>query len=211
MGYGFNKSDLIKEKWEAAYYGQVMNLLIYIGMHGAELVGASCVSLKWVERAVQLASLLSEYAKVSRADADAPSHEMTVYVSLFHREYRDIAGLMGYGLGGGVPGWDMPEVDSDEVAGYFLLVAERSRQYFAESDCKAAEAARLAEEKCQERQREREHKVEREGVLLQRIRDYVAECEAKGEKPVKKCMVDEEFTQNIVSKVWKRFEAERLT
>lgn len=56
---------------------------------------------------------------------------------------------------------------------------------------------------------ERAYRQEREDILLQRIRDYVSDCEARGEKPVKKRMVDDEFTQAVVYRVWRRFDDER--
>ena len=203
MGYRFDRSKLIKVEWGAAYYGQVMSLLRYVEKHGGDVFGIS------PERAGHIADILFKYARLSEDDSRAPFAEMTIRVSLFYNELSDVDSLVGYAMGGGVTGWDLLEPDSDEVVGYFNTVAAQSRAYFAERDRKVAEAAHVAEKKRQAWEQEMVRKAEREAVLLQRIRSYVAECRAKGERPVKRHMVDEEFTQSIVLKVWKRFEAEQ--
>ena len=191
MSYGFDKSDVIKELWEASYYVTVMSLLQCVEKQNKSVFGISPA------RAGHIASVLSKYSHVEEwyYDEEFKLYAFSVVdVLIPYKEYRDITSLFHYAVNIGVPGWHKP--DDAEINSYLDAWTEQLLAYFAERDRMVSEAVRLAE---------------REEVLLQRIQEYVAECEAKGEKPVKRRMVDEEFTQNIVSKVWKHFEAEKLT
>lgn len=203
MSWGFNKSDLIRESWDAAYYASVMSLLRYVESGGETVFDVS------PPRAGHIANILSRYAKVSEFDSKNPRPEMIVYVSLFPGEFVAMEWLVGYAFGGGVQSWHVPDIGSDEMNGYIKAVAEKSREYFTNRDAAKAEAERKRQECKLENERKRKHKQEREDVLLQRIRDYVSDCEAKNEKPVKKHLVDDEFTQAIVYKVWRRFDDEK--
>lgn len=203
MGWGFDRSELRQESWEAAYYACVMSLLRHVELCGHEVFGVS------PSRAGRIADILSKYAKVSEFDSENPTTDMTIYVSMFPKEFLDMQGLVGYAFGGGVCSWRVPDIGSDEMNIYINAVAEKSHAYFVRRKAEREEEQRKQQERKLENERKRKHKQEREDVLLQRIRDYVSDCEARGEKPVKKRMMDDEFTLAVVYRVWKRFDDEK--
>ena len=202
MSWGFDKSDLCKQRWQAGYYAQVMELFKHVCSDSYEEDDVAGVSVDSIRR---IASSLSKYARVSEQDAEHPSPDMTVHVSLFHREFLSLERVTGYAEGGGVPGWYWPDCDDK---GWWQAVAAKSKSYFDERDRRAEAAAREAERRRAENEEKRRQKAEREDVLLQRIRDYVADCNDRHEVPVKRSLADDEFSYSVVLRVWKRLDEE---
>lgn len=115
-------------------------------------------------------------------DASKAVPETTVRVNGFAHELMDINMLWGFVMAGAMPGFTPP---SDLDNEYAKAMIQKTEEYV----------------KAQE---------EKQAACMQAIRDYVAECEAAGTRPVKKRIAERTgFSYDYVQGVWKAFDRER--
>lgn len=115
-------------------------------------------------------------------DGSKLTFDTTVRVSLFSHELMHVNTLWGFMSAGGLFGFTPPfDLDNE----YARAMVRKTEDYIKAQDEKLA-------------------------ACLQAIREYVAECEASGTKPVKKRLADRTgFGYDYVRAVWQLFDRER--
>lgn len=168
---------ILQENWDKDYYNTIMSILAYIMSSDKYSDEDEFVNSR---AAAEAFDDIETHAFVHTNDFD--NSDFSVRISATDDVMHTVDRYFGYTMAGGFyPDFKMKNVSES----YSNDVLERS---------KTGVALYLAK------------KEKRENNILARIKDYIAECEKNGVKPVKKHLVTEEYDYNTILEVWRKYE-----
>lgn len=174
---------IIKQKWGSRYYDQIMSILAYIissDKHYDEKAFINKDDAASTFKDIERYAYVRKY-DIERKDFNEKNFSINVCVTDYTLCISDR--YFGYAIAGGFYPDFIP--DDKSVTNYSAKVLQNSKDYIAN---KATSKKKL------------------EGEVLARIKTYIDECEKKGVKPVKKSLVTEQHSYELILKVWREYE-----